>query len=386
MNLKIRIFEFCSEIVTDVNKSLLESLRRFKVSKKICYYSISEKIINWKFMNDKKENLISLELINICKKIIFIRKLDLEYFFIVLIFIFVENEKDFERKKRCGQFIVFIYNFFVYYLDIFRYHKVNNNNITNLSNDYMILKLSSRFHRTKSIDSILDWCVLNDFHQISEKYKEENIKNMFFEDIKLYQTYKKSKIHNSVEKKNIEQNNVENKIINQISFEKNNIEQINIEDKNIDDNFFEKKSFEIEEINFEKKKIGEINFEEQNSFKNIICKKNILEKNNFEQKMIENKNSKNFSIDKNYKNILLDFILNPLRMKIKNGKLDNMVKMKNILTNEDLEKYKKYILNSNGFFELYKERYGIEKFFKTRNLAFLAYDFRFQKNYADCDL
>ena len=177
------IFSNCEFAITDMELALSSSLCSIGVESRFCYFHVASRMIKWKSRNDKESNnsnYIRPELISMAQNIIFIHDVSLKFFFTILIWIFVQEEKDEFRKKNAGKFISYCFNFYVKKLGSRRYHKITGNDITNNIIESFHGKLKKRLCFKKPLQFIIDACFIHDFEEMSmEKKKNKTNLNKF---------------------------------------------------------------------------------------------------------------------------------------------------------------------------------------------------------------
>ena len=177
---KINIFVYCNSVLIDMEIALIKSLTWLNLDVRICYFHVAYRMIKWKSRNDTNStnyNYIRPELIRMGQKIIFIPTESLFKYFIIIIFIFVESETDLYRKKYAIMFIEYIYRFYVKVLGNKRYHQVSSKNLTNNFSESLNAKLRRRVNCKKRLWFVIDFCLVNDFEQISIIKNDERKKN-----------------------------------------------------------------------------------------------------------------------------------------------------------------------------------------------------------------
>lgn len=167
---QVKIFNYCDTVLIDMEIALIKSLSWLKLNVRICYFHVAYRMIKWKSKKDTNSdnnNYIRPELIRVGQKIIFIPTESLYKYFLIIIYIFVECEKNSFRKKYAIEFIEYIFRFYVKVLGNKRYHFVSSKNLTNNFSESLNAKLKKRVYYKKNIRNVIDFCLINDFEQIS---------------------------------------------------------------------------------------------------------------------------------------------------------------------------------------------------------------------------
>lgn len=172
---EISIFNYCNSILIDMEIALISSLSNFGTVR-LCYFHVASRMIKRKSRYDKysdNTNYMRPELVRVAQKVIFIKDQDLDCFFIIIIFIFVENERNLYRKKTAIKFIKYIYDFFVKRLGNKRYHIYLSQNLTNNFAESFNAKLKKKLGYKKNNRFLTDTCFINDFTQMAQTIKPE---------------------------------------------------------------------------------------------------------------------------------------------------------------------------------------------------------------------
>lgn len=188
-----KIFEKCNFILIDMEIAFAKAFQEMKIPTKFCYFHVASRMIKWKSRNDKKStnyNYIRPELIRMAQKIIFIPEEKLGFFFTILIWLFVEKEKDLYRKKNAVKFINYISDLYTRRLKKYRYHKVESKDITNNIAESFHSKLKKRIGYVKNLQFVVDACLVNDFEQMSQigRERRETTTNSFWNRVYYFQS------------------------------------------------------------------------------------------------------------------------------------------------------------------------------------------------------